>query len=221
MHQWRAAGLVCRGRSVPLLSRPLPHTLTEGSRNTAGSALILDLQTLFGTGWVLLGDRGFARASLLGLLNAQGSDYIIRIDDGTAVYTADGRQSVGRLPLGRKRRLWLGAVHYHSSRKVPTHLLRCQRQGCRWSLASSLDDPEAIYQSYRTRTQTEGMSRDRQQHLRTERLPCHSPERHATWLLQVAIASSHLYWLGVRAQRAGLSHLAHDLQPISFAHAHQ
>jgi hypothetical protein len=203
------AALACRGRSVPLLGRLLPRTITEGSRNAAENALILELQALFGTGWVLLGDRGFARASLLELLNAQGIDYVIRIDDHTAIYTREGRQLVSRLPVGRKRRLWLGLVRYHSHDKVPTHLLVCQRQGHRWNLASSLDDPDRIHQLYQTRMQIEEMFRDLKQHLRIERLPCHTAERYATWLLLVAMAYSYLYWLGQLAQKAGLSNLYH------------
>jgi len=203
------AALACRGRSLPLLCRLLPKTLTEGSRNTAENVLILELQALFGTGWVLLADRGFARASLLELLQAQGLDYVIRIDDHTAVYTAEGRRLVSQLPLGRKRRLWVGPVHYHSHRKVPTHLLICQRQGRRWNLASSLDDPEAIHQLYQTRMQIEEMFRDLKQHLHIERLPCRTPERHATWLLLVAMAYSYLYWMGLLAQKAGLSRQYH------------
>jgi hypothetical protein len=203
------AALVVRGRSVPLLGRVLPRLVTEGSRNTTENALILDLQALFGVGWVLVADRGFARASLLELLAAQGIDYVIRIDDQTAVYTTHGRQLISELPLGRKRRLWLGPVRYHSHRQVPTHLLICRRQGQRWNLASSLDDPRAIHHCYQSRMQIEEMFRDLKQHLNIERLPCRSLDRYATWLLLVAMAYSYLYWLGQTAQTAGLSDRYH------------
>jgi len=203
------AALVCRGRTVPLGCRLVPKVILEGSRNSVENALILDLQALFGTGWVLLADRGFARASLLELLNAQGIDYVLRIDDHTTVYTPRGRQLIGQIHVADHGRRWLGAVLYHAQRKVPTHLLLCREQRSRWNLASSLTSPDAIYDCYRSRMQIEEMFRDLKQHLHLERMPCRTAEYLKTWLLLSAMAYSYLYWLGLRAQQAHLSEQYH------------
>jgi len=199
------AALAYRGRSVPLLCRVMPKQCEEGSRNRCEHEMILELKALFGHGWVLIADRGFARASLFEMLNEHHIDFVIRIDDNSMIYTSEGQALAGNLTLGRKRRLYFGSVAYQSRRRVPLHLVVCRRRGGRWNLASSLQDERQIQQLYASRMQIEEMFRDLKQHLGIERMRCTTTVRHATWLLLCAIAYSHLYWLGVLAQRAGLS----------------
>jgi hypothetical protein len=199
------AALAYRGRSVPLLCQVMPTQCEEGSRNRCEHEMILELKALLGRGWVLIADRGFARASLFEMLNEHHIDFVIRIDDNSMIYTSEGQALAGQLELGRKRRLHFGSVTYHSRRRVPLHLVICRRRGGRWNLASSLDDERQIQQLYASRMQIEEMFRDLKQHLGIERMRCTTTARHQTWLLLCAIAYSHLYWLGVLAQRAGLS----------------
>jgi hypothetical protein len=200
---WTA--LAYQGRSVPLLCRVMPQQCAEGSRNRCEHEMILELKALLGRNWVLIADRGFARASLFEMLNEHHIDFVIRIDDKSMIYAGDSQALAGDIALGRKRHLSLGPVAYHSKRRVPLQLVICRRRGHRWNLASSLADARQIQQLYASRMQIEEMFRDLKQHLGIERMRCTTTERHQTWLLLCAIAYSHLYWLGVLAQRAGLS----------------
>jgi hypothetical protein len=205
---WTA--MAYHGRSVPLLSRTMPvEVASEGSRNRAEHEMILQLKALLGTGFILVADRGFARASLLKLLNKEKLDYVIRIDDKTRIHTATESYLAGQIPMGRKRRLWLGLVRYHGTQKVPVRMLICRRKDGRWNLVTSLEDPQLVFQAYFSRMQIEEMFRDLKQHLDIERMRCEGLERRAMWLLLAAIAYSYLYWLGTVAQRAGLSMYYH------------
>jgi len=203
---WTA--LAYRGRSVPLLCWTLPKTQALVSRNALEHEMLLLLRAHFGTGWVLVADRGFARASLLQMLNQWQIDYVIRIDDNTMMHTPDGRTLAGKLRI-RGRRRFLPQVGYHSDLRVPINLLLCGRRGARWNLATSLTDPQEIFQCYQRRMQIEEMFRDLKQHLGLERMRSTTLQRRAMWLVLAAIAYSYLYWLGRVAQQAGLSERYH------------
>lgn len=212
------AAMAYRGRSVPLLSRTMPiEVTTEGSRNRAEHEMILQLKALLGSDFILVADRGFARASLLKLLNSEKLHFVIRIDDKTRIYTADASHLAGEIPMGRKRRLWLGSVRYHGTERVPVQMLICRRKDSRWNLVTSLSDPQLVYQTYCSRMQIEEMFRDLKQHLDIERMRCEGLARHAMWLLLAAIAYTYLYWLGAAGQRAGLSMYYHYWKTESVA----
>ena len=204
---WTA--LAYKGRSVPLLCWVLPKVEAGVSRNTLEHEMILTLRAHFGTGWVLVADRGFARASLLQMLNEWQIDYVIRIDDNTMIHTEAGPRLAGKLSLRGRRRRFLAGVGYHSDLKVPTNLLICTREDARWNLASSLDDPQEIHRCYQRRMQIEEMFRDLKQHLGLEQMRTADLRRRAVWLALIATAYTFLYWLGRLAQKAGLADCYH------------
>jgi hypothetical protein len=204
---WTA--LVCRGRTVPLLCRVLPKTAVEGSRNTVEHEMILTLKALVGTGWVLVADRGFARASLFEMLLGEQIDFVIRFDDDTTVWVNGKAQRAGDISLRGKSQRWLGSVRYHAKRKVPLQVLVCESDGSRWNLATSLDRKAKARLIYFSRMQIEEMFRDLKQHLRIEKMPCTTIARQATWLLMCALAYSYLYWVGAMAKARGLSERYH------------
>lgn len=204
---WTA--LVSRGRTVPLLCQVLPKTFQEGSRNTAEHEMLLTLKALVGTGWVLVADRGFARASLFEMLQREQIDFVIRFDDDTTVWVNGEPRRAGDLSLHGKSQRWLGTVRYHATCKVPLQVLLCQTADSRWNLATSLETKRAVRQIYFCRMQIEEMFRDLKQHLHIEKMPCTTVARKFTWLLLCALAYSYLYWLGVLAHARGLSDYYH------------
>jgi hypothetical protein len=206
---WTA--LVFRGRTVPLLCEVQPKSVAEGSRNTAEHQMILALKALVGTGWVLVADRGFARATLFEMLHKERIDFVIRFDDDTTVWVNGKPRRTGDIPLSGKSQRWLGSVQYHAKAKVPLQVLLCESDDSRWNLATSLDSKAkaTVRQIYYSRMQIEEMFRDLPQHLHIEKMPCTTLARKATWLLLCALAYSYLYWLGVLAQARGLSERYH------------
>jgi len=204
---WTA--LVSRGRTVPLLCRVLPKTAQEGSRNTAEHEMILALKATVGTGWVLVADRGFARASLFEMLLHEGIDFVVRFDDDTTLWVDGKPRRAGDISLRGRSQRWLGAVRYHAKRKVPVQALVCERDGSRWNLATSLDRGAQARQVYFSRMQIEEMFRDLKQHLHIEKMPCLTLARKATWLLLCALTYSYLYWLGALAKARGFSQRYH------------
>jgi len=204
---WMA--LVSQGRTVPLLCRVLPQKTAQGSRNQAEHDLILTLKALVGTGWVLVADRGFARASLFEMLLQEHLDFLIRFDDDTTVWVKNKPRRCGDLRLKGACSRWLGAVRYQSLRRVPVQVLLCEAEGSRWNLATSLPTKAQVSKIYYSRMQIEEMFRDLKQHLHIEKMPCTTLARTATWLLLCALAYSYLYWLGVLGTEQKLSERYH------------
>jgi hypothetical protein len=114
---------------------------------------------------VIVADRGFARADLFAHLHAQQRDFVIRIDAETHVqqhaFARPGpAATVLACPPGERR--WYPQGTYHSTARVPVHLLAVHDPGQAepWYLASTLADAAATEQLYRWRMRLECTNRD-------------------------------------------------------------
>ena len=114
---------------------------------------------------VIVADRGFARADLFEHLAARQLDFVIRIDAETHVqqhaFALPGpAATVLACPPGERR--WYPQGTYHSTERVPVHLLAVHdpEQAEPWYLASTLADAAASEQLYRWRMRLECTNRD-------------------------------------------------------------
>jgi hypothetical protein len=114
---------------------------------------------------VLVADRGFARAELFQALQAQGRDFVIRIDADTHVQVnpfAVPRPAAEALACPAGSRHWVPQGTYQATERVPVHLLAVHDadQAEPWYLASTLPDAAAIELLYRWRMRIETTNRD-------------------------------------------------------------
>jgi hypothetical protein len=114
---------------------------------------------------VIVADRGFARAELFEHLAARQLDFVIRIDAETHVqantFALPGPAAqVLACPPGERR--WIPHGTYHSTARVPVHLLAVHDPGQAepWLLATTLPDAAASEQVYRWRMRLEATNRD-------------------------------------------------------------
>jgi len=114
---------------------------------------------------VIVADRGFARADLFEHLAARQLDFVIRIDAETHVqqhaFALPGpAATVLACPPGERR--WYPQGSYHSTERVPVHLLAVHDPGQAepWYLATTLADAAAGELLYRWRMRLECTNRD-------------------------------------------------------------
>ena len=114
---------------------------------------------------VIVADRGFARADLFEHLAARHLDFVIRIDAETHVqqhaFALPGPAAeVLACPPGERR--WYPQGTYHSTERVPVHLLAVHDPGQAepWYLATTLPDAAAGELLYRWRMRLEATNRD-------------------------------------------------------------
>lgn len=153
--------------AVPRRGRALPLLQVAADRDRAGQQNLLEEQALAAVlaalparvRPVVLGDRGFARGSLLAWLTQRGVDYVIRIDAGTCITDPDGRRwKTGQEGLARGQLRMAYGVRYGLERnrrrprdlhinlaiswRIPTgRQHRCTPPDQPWYLATSLADP--------------------------------------------------------------------------------
>jgi len=114
---------------------------------------------------VIVADRGFARAELFRHLHAQSQDFVIRIDAETHVQAnpfAVPRPAAEVLACPPGERRWYPHGTYHSTERVPVHLLAVHDAGQAepWYLATTLADADASELLYRWRMRLECTNRD-------------------------------------------------------------
>jgi len=114
---------------------------------------------------VFVGDRGFARAELFRSLQAQGHDFVIRIDAETHVQVnpfALPAPAATALACAPGARCWQPQGTYGADARVPVHLLAVHDpdQAEPWFLATTLASAAAAEQLYRWRMRLECSNRD-------------------------------------------------------------
>lgn len=122
-----AANVVVARRAVPLAW----HVMREGefsdktkSRNDAEEQLIgLLRDRLSGDPWILVADRGFARADLFNKLQERDIRYVIRACGNPWVYTSVYEGSLDSFPRGVRRVRRYETAHYHKTTKVPVSMV--------------------------------------------------------------------------------------------------
>jgi hypothetical protein len=188
-----AAKVAIARRGVPVAWRVLRQgefSRRTKSRNDAEEELILLLKkALRNRQWVLVADRGFARADLFRKLNRWGIRYVIRSSGNPWIETAGyaGRlASLGRQPGQTVR---YGEVLYHKTEGVPVSLVVSHREPAvePWYLITNVGGTRRVEQAYRKRMWIEESFRDAKSGLGLKRLWLSESVRFERLLIVVAI----------------------------------
>ncbi len=165
------------GRALPLHWRTYRRDLVgepEPSQNQIEEVFCTQLLERVPLEWeaVLVADRGFGRADLIGWLQQRGAAFVLRVTADVHLrhpaYTGLARA----LPLRRGQRRWFTDVVYRQDGAVTVHLLAFwgRDHDEPWLLVTNLTDPKEVETLYRRRMRIEHSFRDWKHHLRC-RLP--------------------------------------------------
>jgi hypothetical protein len=186
------ATLCWRRRGLPLAWHHVEKWHYEKSQNDEEEKLILRLAQLIGSRpWVLLADRGFARAQLFKSLKSHGVHFVIRVKGNVWIdhFSFSGRIDNVKHQAGKARRLC--GVLYHKTQKVQLTLVTTHKEPAPepWHLITTLDLPPAhVARLYAQRMGIEEAIRDCKTHLGLKRLRLATPDRLDRAMILIAIA---------------------------------
>lgn len=168
-------------------------TRKRKSRNEAEEQMILLLKEAFDAyPWVLVADRGFARARLFARLKAWGIDFGIRASGTPWVEGQGWAGAIGNLPRqpGRSR-LWRQLL-YHKSLCVPVNLVLTHAEPAPepWYLVTNLGKAAQAIKAYRQRVWIEQHIRDAKTHMGLDRLRVGRARRIERLLVLMAIVTA-------------------------------
>jgi len=205
-YQLLAAKVAVASRAVPLawlVMKKRRFTRRRKSRNDAEEQLIERLRgALAGRRWVLVGDRGFARAALFRKLNAWGIDYVIRASGNVWIDSCGFSGILDNVPR-RAGRLSYRKVRYHKRERVPTRLAltHCEPAPEPWYLVTNVATAAHAVRLYRKRMWIEEGFRDAKSTLGLKRAWLSGAERMERLMILVAVVMLLAILVGLRYRR--------------------
>jgi hypothetical protein len=170
------AAVAVGSRAVPLAWTVMGRSQfsrKRKSRNDAEEQMIALLRQAFGQyRWILVADRGFARAELFRKLNDWGIGYVIRACGNPWVQTQGwSGQLWGIARKAGQVHLWR-EVFYHRTARVPVNLVVAHAEPAPepWYLVTNLEQAKAAVQAYRRRAWIEEHFRDAKSQMGLDRL---------------------------------------------------
>jgi hypothetical protein len=160
------------------------------SRNDAEERVILCLREVLGEKpWILVADRGFARADLFAKLRAWRVRFVIRADATTWVKVKGFEGILGNIPRESGRVYRYGNARYQKQRKVALSLVVTHQEPAPepWYLATSPEERFQAERIYRKRMWIEESFRDAKSHLGLDKFWAAKPERLERMMILVAL----------------------------------
>jgi hypothetical protein len=160
------------------------------SRNDAEERVILCLKEVLGKKpWILVADRGFARADLFAKLTAWRVRFVIRADSTTWVKVRGFEGLLANIPRESGRVHRFGKALYQKKRKVALSLVVTHVEPAPepWYLAASFEERLTAERVYRKRMWIEESFRDAKSHLGLDRFWAAKPERMERMMILVAL----------------------------------
>jgi hypothetical protein len=160
------AAVALGGRAVPVAWTVMGQsafTKRRKSRNQVEEKLILRLKEAFGARrWLLVADRGFARADLFAKLQRWDIGYVIRACGNPWVDTGEWSGQLWNMRRWPNCCTRYGRVFYHKSRRVPVSLVVVHRGAAPepWYLVTNAPGSRAIERAYGRRCWIEEHFRD-------------------------------------------------------------
>lgn len=201
-----------QGRALPLAVWTFTYPWRERvpSQNTLEAWCLHTVETSLPRGVipVWIGDRGFARARLLGDCRRAGRLFLLRGRGNTWVTVGDRTLKLGELPAPTATPVRYPHVHYHATQQIPVDVVAVRDPAFRdpWFLlvpadSAALWTPQEIVALYRERMQIEQSFRDFKTHLglRGLRLQVRIAERMGRLLGAFCLAYALLVLLGETA----------------------
>ena len=188
-----AAKVAVDGRAVPLswlVMRKYIFDRDKKSRNDAEEQLIFRLkQALEGRTWILVADRGFARAELFRTLLDGRVRFVIRAPLNTWVRVRGFSGILGNIPRQPNRVHRYTRALYHKTQKVAVGLAVTHEEPAveAWYLVSSPQETDSAVTLYRKRMWIEESFRDAKSNLGLHRFWAAKPERVERMMILVAV----------------------------------
>jgi len=188
------AAVAVAGRAVPLAWTVMGRSQfsrRRKSRNDAEEQMILLLKNAFGeTEWLLVADRGFARASLFRKLQWWQISFVIRTSGNPWVELKDWAGSIWNLPRRAGQIRFYREALYHKSARVPLNMVVAHAEPAAepWYLATNLGRASSAVKAYRRRVWIEEHFRDVKGQMGLGRLRLKRAGRIERLLILMAIA---------------------------------
>jgi hypothetical protein len=188
-----AAKVAVDGRAVPLAWMVMRKHLFDRdrkSRNDMEEKLIFRLkETLRDRPWVLVADRGFARADLFRALLDWKVSFVIRATCNTWVRVYGFSGILANIPRRPNAVHRYAKAFYHKTRRIPVGLAVTHEEPAPepWYLITSPDQTERAVATYRKRMWIEEGFRDAKSNLGLTRFWAAKPERMERMMILVAI----------------------------------
>jgi hypothetical protein len=203
-----SANVVVAGRAVPLAWTVMKRRVfdaTKNSRNTVEDDLILRLDAAMGEReWLLVADRGYARADLIAKLQGWGIRFVIRAQTGTWAQMEGFSDRLENLACRPNRAVRYEGVRYQKQRQVEVSLVTTHRDPAAeaWYLLTNVDeDAETICRLYAERMSIEQAFRDGKSNLRIDKLWLAAAERMERMMIIVALAMAMAILTGLKWRR--------------------
>jgi len=208
------ASVPFRGRALPFCFRLF--TIAELSADPEGSQPKLEDEFITAVvrllpcpaHAVLLFDRGYARVSLLRLLETLDVKYVIRVRADTWVYSPHRYEGpLAHVTVRRGELLWWRGVYYHKRERHRTNLAITLNATAAepWYLVTNLTRAAATVFWYERRFRCEELFKDIKDQLHLETLRLKQRCQVERLLFGLVITYYALTLIGVAAQRAGFS----------------
>jgi hypothetical protein len=160
------------------------------SRNDVEERMILCLREVMGKKpWILVADRGFARADLFAKLVAWQVRFVIRASSTTWVSVRGFEGLLGNIPRESGRTYRYGKALYQKKRRVSVSLIVVHKEPAPepWYLVTSFDERLDAERIYKKRMWIEESFRDAKSRLGLNRFWAARPERMERMMILVAL----------------------------------
>jgi hypothetical protein len=184
------------GRAVPLSWTVMGRsqfTRKRKSRNDAEEQMIARLKEAFGEyPWVLVADRGFARADLFRKLGRWGISYVIRACGNPWVESEGFSGRLWDVPRRPGEVGFHRDVLYHKGARVAVSLVVAHAEPAPepWYLVTNLERPRAAVKAYRGRAWIEEHFRDAKSQMGLDRLRIRRAKSIERLLILMAIVTA-------------------------------
>ncbi len=212
-HQALVAGIITKGRALPVFWRVVPKAKLTLNQNRIEENFVSALRKILPRDCkvVILADRGFARVTFFQHLERLKFKFVVRTQTKVWVESESFKGTLGTLKIPRGTKRDLGITRYHKAAKWPVRIVVCfdVKQKEPWLLATNVkDEPlSKIVAWYGCRMEVDEFFKD----LKNERngfklqgLELSSPGRYNRLLLLMAYAYFLLTVIGLWAEKEGL-----------------
>ncbi|NSW84124.1 MAG: transposase [Syntrophothermus sp.] len=143
-HQALVAGIITKGRALPVFWRVVPKAKLTLNQNRIEENFVSALRKILPRDCkvVILADRGFARVTFFQHLERLKFKFVVRTQTKVWVESESFKGTLGTLKIPRGTKRDLGITRYHKAAKWPVRIVVCfdVKQKEPWLLATNVKD---------------------------------------------------------------------------------
>jgi len=207
------ASIPFRGRALPLYFKVFRYADIradpEGSQTKLEDQFVRSVVAMIPPSLhpLLLFDRGYARASLIQLLDSLDVRYVIRVrKDATVRYRRRYQGPLSGVKVRRGELIWWPQTFYHAQEQCKVNMAITLNDTAEepWYLLTNLRRGTTTVHWYERRFRCEELFKDIKDQLHLETIRVKTTERVERLLFALAVAYYAITLIGVAAQSAGL-----------------